>query len=190
MLGALVALACLGVVFVVPLSPTAEAWPEDTVFGDPTLFGETAADGTDAEAAEASPTELRDEFIDALNELRAEHNVAPLRPMASMHHAAHDWTEIMVEDSRLAHADVIYAGLGTDWKFAGENVGRGLTVTSLMDAFMASETHRANILDSRFTHVGVAVVPHDEGRMYTTHRFAQFQNMQRGIRQPVVTALP
>lgn len=178
--GVVIALACLAVAFVLPLSPDAIAWPDNTVWPEDATAksddeGEDSQELEDDSAIE--PLSVRDQFIDALNELRDEHDLAPLRPLSSMHDAALDWTEEMVENSRLAHADVIYTGLGNEWKFAGENVGRGLTVESLMAAFMESETHRANILDSRFTHVGVATMLHDDGRIYTTHRFAQFDNI-------------
>lgn len=43
----------------------------------------------------------------------------------------------------------------TNWITLGENVGRGDTVRSLHRAFMSSPTHKANILDGTYNHVGV-----------------------------------
>ena len=43
----------------------------------------------------------------------------------------------------------------TNWVALGENVGRGDTVRSLHRAFMRSPSHRANILDGTYNHVGV-----------------------------------
>jgi len=46
-------------------------------------------------------------------------------------------------------------GLTVGW--AGENIGRTQSVESAMAGFMASPGHRANILDPRFTHVGIGI---------------------------------
>ena len=45
----------------------------------------------------------------------------------------------------------------TRWRRLGENVGAGQTVTSLHQAFMNSPSHRSNVLDRGFRHVGVGV---------------------------------
>ncbi len=44
------------------------------------------------------------------------------------------------------------------WSVAGENVGRGGSMKAIFDAFMASQTHRDNILYRGFRSVGVGVV--------------------------------
>lgn len=44
------------------------------------------------------------------------------------------------------------------WQAVGENVGRGSDVDAIHAAFMESETHRSNVLDTRFTQIGVGVV--------------------------------
>ena len=46
-------------------------------------------------------------------------------------------------------------GLTVGW--AGENIGRTQSVESAMAGFMTSPGHRANILDPRFTHVGIGI---------------------------------
>jgi uncharacterized protein YkwD len=55
----------------------------------------------------------------------------------------------------------------TRWEILGENVGVGGTVDSLHQAFMDSPPHRANILYSRFRHVGIGVKKRD-GKMWVT----------------------
>jgi uncharacterized protein YkwD len=55
----------------------------------------------------------------------------------------------------------------TRWEILGENVGVGGTVDSLHHAFMDSPPHRANILFSKFRHVGVGVRKTDE-RIWVT----------------------
>jgi hypothetical protein len=62
----------------------------------------------------------------------------------------------MARSKRLAHT----VGLGTKisgWRRLGENVGRGPTLQEIQTAFMASPSHRENILDPDFTQIGVGV---------------------------------
>ena len=55
----------------------------------------------------------------------------------------------------------------TRWNHLGENVGAGQTVTSLHQAFMNSPSHRSNVLDRDFRHVGVGVHK-DKNYMWVT----------------------
>jgi uncharacterized protein YkwD len=55
----------------------------------------------------------------------------------------------------------------TRWEILGENVGVGGTVDSIHHAFMDSPPHRANILYSKFRHVGVGVKK-SSGRIWVT----------------------
>lgn len=55
----------------------------------------------------------------------------------------------------------------TRWAILGENVGVGGTVDSLHKAFMDSPPHRANVLYTKFRHVGVGVAM-GNGRMWVT----------------------
>jgi hypothetical protein len=50
------------------------------------------------------------------------------------------------------------AGEVSAWQSLGENVGYGSSVSQLVATFWGSAPHRANILDRRFTLVGVGVV--------------------------------
>ena len=58
-----------------------------------------------------------------------------------------------------------------DWTKLGENVGVGYDVDGLMQAFINSPAHYANLVDPAWTHVGVGVTIGGDGRMYTTHNF-------------------
>lgn len=75
----------------------------------------------------------------------------------------------------ICHASPISAGVTHPWAKLGENVGTGPDVGSIMNAFVASPGHYANIVDPEFTHIGVGVV-WDGNRMYTTHRFMKLQS--------------
>lgn len=111
-------------------------------------------------------------FVEYINAERAAAGLGPLTLDTSMRDAARGWTYWMAENLTLAHADDIVTGAPSDWAKVGENVGRGGTLDAVMEAFMASPSHAANVLDPSYTLVGIGVVWTDEGRLYTTHRFA------------------
>jgi hypothetical protein len=57
------------------------------------------------------------------------------------------------------------------WSNLGENVGVGGSASVLQAAFMASPEHRANILSSSYTQVGIGVVVDASGRMWVSEIF-------------------
>jgi len=62
---------------------------------------------------------------------------------------------------------------GYTWCVWGENVAWGYeTPKSVVDAWMASPTHKANILKSSFVHTGLATARGTDGRLYWTQVFA------------------
>ena len=111
-------------------------------------------------------------FIDALNEIRVAGGLQPLLPHPGMSEASLSWTRWMTDNDTLQHADDIVTGSPPDWEKVGENVGRGANVEQLVEAFMASPGHAANVMDPSYTHIGVGTLVTADGLMYTTHRFA------------------
>lgn len=80
------------------------------------------------------------------------------------------------QSARMAAAGKIWhnPNLTTDvknWRVVGENVGQGPTVSDLHTAFMNSPMHRANILDSDYTQVGIGTVVSDSGQIFVTEVF-------------------
>lgn len=77
---------------------------------------------------------------------------------------------------RMAASKSIYhnGNLGSEvsgWSAVGENVGMGGSASSIHQAFMNSAAHRANILDTDFTQVGMGVAFDSDGVMYVTQVF-------------------
>ena len=58
-----------------------------------------------------------------------------------------------------------------NWSTYGENVGVGVDVRGLFDAFMASDAHRANILDRSFRKVGIGFAHDENGILWVTMIF-------------------
>ena len=139
-------LALLGTVAV---APTSQAAP-----------GAAAIDTGSAES----------EFVSRINSLRTSRGLSALQVDGQLTGLARSWAGTMAGQGRIFHAGDLSAGVTADWQKLGENVGVGGEVPSLFDAFVASPTHLANLVDPAFTHVGVGVVV-SGGRIFTTHRF-------------------
>jgi uncharacterized protein YkwD len=121
-----------------------------------------AADSVDDETA----------FIHAINQIRADLGLPALEPMAELTATARQHSAEMAAAGEIFHGDPISAGLTVEWVKLGENVGVGAGIEVLVDAFLASPGHYANIIDPSFTRIGVGVVWSGDS-LYTTHRFLQ-----------------
>ena len=67
-------------------------------------------------------------------------------------------------------------GAGYSWRAAGENIAAGQTsVAQVMNAWVNSPGHCANLMNKNFTEVGVACVKNDKSsyRTYWTMELAQ-----------------
>jgi hypothetical protein len=98
-----------------------------------------------------------------------------LRPLATandLQSLAQQRATEMARSGRLAHT----SNLGTKvsgWKRLGENVGRGPNLRDIQTAFMASPSHRENIVDPGFTQLGVGVTWDGKEYFYVAVIFRQ-----------------
>ena len=121
-----------------------------------------AADGSDESRA-----------LQLVNNERANAGVAPLQLSVGARSVARSWSGHMA-GSGLAHnpdlaGDLQRAGV-SGWSTCGENVGYGASVDRVHALFMGSDGHRANILSSAFSQVGIGVV-HYGGNTWVTMDF-------------------
>jgi uncharacterized protein YkwD len=129
-------------------------------------------------------------FIEAINEIRVDLGLDELEPHEELAETARAHTQAMADAGEIFHADPISEGLTAEWVKLGENVGVGAGVQVLVDAFVASPGHYANIIDPSFTHIGVGVVWKGE-TLYTTHRFLQPPGTDAGtVDQTPTTTTP
>lgn len=96
-------------------------------------------------------------YLGVLNQERASHGVAPLHMSADLIRVAYSWAEEMARTGVLRHNPRLESEV-PNWWVVGENVGDGPDMQDLEQAFWNSPEHRSNILDSRFTDVGVGAV--------------------------------
>lgn len=126
---------------------------------------------------------VRAEMIAGVNRLRAEAGVPPLVENARLDAAAQDHAEDMMSRNYYDHrspegkdvGDRLKAE-GYSWRLAAENLAAGhVTVDSVLDAWMQSSGHRANLLRPNVTDFGfgLAVGPFDSRyRVFWVQTFA------------------
>ena len=118
---------------------------------------------------------IESEFVTRLNQLRVEHDLAPLVADPELTAVARSWAGHMARAGRISHRpDLTAAGTDPAWIKLGENVGVGVTVVSLHDAFVASPAHYRNLVDPGWQYVGIGVVV--KGRkIYVAENFMEVE---------------
>ncbi|MDP9297018.1 MAG: CAP domain-containing protein [Actinomycetota bacterium] len=93
------------------------------------------------------------------NRSRAAHGVPRLKLNSHLSDVAKRHSRSMASQGTLFHtANVPHELRHYHWSTWGENVGMTSgTLGDLQDAFMKSPVHRENILNRKFTHVGIGV---------------------------------
>lgn len=95
-------------------------------------------------------------FTDAVNHERRLQGLAPLAPAGDLADIARRWSEQMASSGVLRHNPDLTAQV-SGWSAVGENVGYGGSELQVHNALMASPGHRANILSTAYTEVGIGI---------------------------------
>ena len=148
--------------------------PDEVSGGDASSGDDTSSDdelpsggGSGTLVTSMSPAEeaLALEVLDLLNAERADRELAPLALHGDASEVAYQHSLDMDVRDFFSHTnpdgqspgDRIAAAGIANWGW-GENIAYGYwSPTSVMVAWMNSDGHRANILDDRWTHVGIGV---------------------------------
>ena len=128
-----------------------------------------------AGAAPVRATDAGDEaaFLASANALRASLGLAPFAVDAELTAISQRWSAVMAGAGDIWHnpdlADQVAVGR---WVSLNENVGTGPGVTPIHAALLASPGHRANLVNPRYTHVGIGVA-HIGNVLYVTQTFGR-----------------
>lgn len=134
-------------------------------------------------AAAAAPVSLaawQSEMLGDLNAQRAAVGVGPLTPCGTLQAAADGHSQDQANMDQMTHDGSNGSNIGqradgagySGWQTLGENVAFGFTsVDSVMNAWMNSPGHRANILNAAFHDVGLSEVATASGVEYWTQDF-------------------
>ena len=116
--------------------------------------------------------------FDLLNADRAKNGLAPLKLNSQLTKLGENYAKDMIQRNFFAHTDPDgkspfdrMAKAGISYKSAGENLAINTNVTTAETAFMNSSGHRANILNSSYTDVGVGVAYDSKGSAYVVQEF-------------------
>ncbi len=160
-----------------PTSPAAT--PKPTTTPAPTAKPTTAPTATPKPTATPAPTATPDtsgntagmsayqsQVVDIVNQERAKAGLSALKVDALLTKVATEKARDMDVNNYFSHTSPTYGSpfdmmrqFGVTYSYAGENIASGQrTPQEVMTAWMNSAGHRANILNSNFTKIGVGYV--------------------------------
>ena len=122
------------------------------------------------------------QFISKINSSRSAAGLPPVQGYWDLSDDARRHSNSMAERGELYHSGSL-GNVTSGWTGLGENVGVGIDVSGLHQAFMNSSGHRRNILGN-YNYVGVGVTVDDEGFMWVT---VIFMKAPDGLNDPVET---
>ena len=122
---------------------------------------------------DASVLSFEKEVVRLVNEIRKQNGLRELTYDWQLSRVARIKSEDMRDNKYFSHTSPTYGSpfqmmksFGISYRSAGENIARGqATPQKVVDAWMNSSGHRANILNSSFTHIGVGYA--ENGRYWT-----------------------
>ena len=142
----------------------------------PTPAAATPVESTSTRLTPRVMTHGQTVVADQINRARTARNRRSIAINGLMRSKAQNWAEHLRACQCLQHRAAPF-GTPPGWCAAAENVGRsgnGNTLGALHDAFMRSSGHRDNILNTRWTALGVGVAKDRHGEYFVVHAFADF----------------
>lgn len=143
---------------------TAPSTPANTTTTPPTAPTAPSAPAANLIPPVSALTAEEQQMVDMINQERLAAGLSPVIADLRLTAVGRTKANDMKENNYFSHTSPTYgspwammqmAGLTVRW--AGENISGNKSVTASMSALMQSPGHRANILDPRFTHVGVGI---------------------------------
>ena len=125
---------------------------------------------------DSSVTNYEQEVIRLVNEIRAENGLKALTYDWELARVARYKSQDMKDNKYFSHTSPVYGtpfqmikSFGISYKSAGENIAKGYaTPQTVVNGWMNSSGHRANILNANYTRIGVGYVA---GGNYWTQMF-------------------
>lgn len=122
---------------------------------------------------DASVTKYESEVVSLVNAERAKNGLSPLTQDWELSRVARYKSQDMKDNSYFSHTSPIYGSpfdmiksFGISYRTAGENIAKGQsTPQAVVNAWMNSSGHRANILNRSYTKIGVGYVA--DGKYWT-----------------------
>ena len=123
---------------------------------------------------------LAAQTINLVNNERQQQNLAALKQDNALSAIAQAKAEDMANNNYFAHNSPTYGTVGNmldhfgyNWTAYGENIAKGYTsAETVVQGWMESPGHRANILQSRFTNIGTGYATDQNGTTHWVHLFS------------------
>jgi uncharacterized protein YkwD len=120
------------------------------------------------------------ELLDLTNQERKKKDLPLLKPNPTLFKVARAHSANMAKQNKMDHvldgkksADRVKKA-GYKYRSTGENIAFGnYPLDKLMEAWMGSKLHRANILNKNFTEIGLGIIPDKDGVPYFTQLFGK-----------------
>lgn len=150
-----------------PDSDTGIIHPEqdnDTPSGDSGVIHPEQDNDTPSEGS--SMNEYEKEVVRLVNEIRVENGLSEIVADEELSRVARIKSQDMKDNNYFSHTSPVYGSpfdmmknFGISYKTAGENIARGqATPQAVVDGWMNSSGHRANILNASYNRIGVGYV--------------------------------
>ncbi|KPB06498.1 CAP domain-containing protein [Bacillus sp. CHD6a] len=125
------------------------------------------------EQAAGAVSEFEKKVVELTNAEREKQGLAPLQLDEELSKVAKEKSKDMQKNNYFSHNSPTYGSpfdmmkqFGVEYRTAGENIAQGQQSSEeVVNAWMNSEGHRANIMNENFTHIGVGHV--EEGNYWT-----------------------
>ena len=125
---------------------------------------------------DSTVTNYEQEVIRLVNQIRTENGLKPLTYDWELARVARYKSQDMKDNKYFSHTSPVYGSpfqmiknFGISFRSAGENIAKGYaTPQAVVNGWMNSSGHRANTLNSSYTHIGVGYV---SGGNYWTQMF-------------------
>lgn len=118
------------------------------------------------------------EILELVNEYRAENGIEPLELNNTLNalalirakEASIKWSHERPNGTRYYS---VFTDYNITWaSYVGENLGCKFTKASeIMEAWIASDSHRANLLDDKFNDIGMAIYAAEDDTLYIAQIF-------------------
>ena len=113
------------------------------------------------------------EVVRLVNNIRANNGLNPLTADWELSRVARYKSHDMKTNKYFSHTSPVYGSpfdmmksFGISYRYAGENIAKGQsTPQAVVNSWMNSSGHRANILNKNYTHIGVGYV--ESGKYWT-----------------------
>jgi len=124
-----------------------------------TMPGGTTPTPSPAPAPSPTNEQIQSEAFNLINSARVNAGLAPLTNDPNLAALAREHVLYMIQQNQLSHDGFADRASRSGYSYVGENVAVGYrTAQSLVDGWMSSSGHRANILNSTYRYTGLVYI--------------------------------